>query len=111
MYDSLMLTFGALVITGLSVLLAAEGITWLYWVGGLSMYFFSYMISSVYALSISFVILALALAYAMKWITSFRKFLITVISAIVIWRVSILITDDSILFLPAAFIFKVFGLS
>ncbi len=114
MYSAMVLTFGSLVITSLSILLAIEGRKWLYWVGGISMYFFSFMTGfsiGLYALGISFAIFALALAHTMKWITSFRSSFITVIIALAIWGASIMLLDDAVLFLPIILILKAFGLS
>ena len=102
-----------LAVTGLAVLLSLKGGKKYYWAGSVAMYFFSFITGfsiGLLTLSISFILLALALAHSMKWIKGFLHSLVTASIALIAWGGSVYFIDDYWLFLPITFVFRVFGL-
>lgn len=101
-------------ITILAVVLALKINPKYYWIGGLTSYFFSFLGSfsiGIYTLSITFVLLALALAHKMGWIKNHWHSMLVIVISLVVWILSILTIDDAWLFFPVGLIFKALGLA
>lgn len=95
-----------LAITIISVILAIKKDPKYYWVGALTSYIFSFLGSwsiGIYTLSITFVLLALALAHKMGRIKNNFSSLIVIFIALLIWLLSITFIDDYWLFFPFHF--------
>jgi|GEM_PF-1911158 len=108
------LAYLMLAVTGLAVWLAVKGDKKYYWVGGIAMYFFSFIAGfsiGLLTLSISFVLLALAITHRMRWVNNSWHSVATVIVAIVAWGGSVNFIDDYWFFLPIIFVCKIFGLA
>lgn len=90
-------------LTILAVILAVGVSPKYYWLGALTSYIFSFLggfTIGLCLLSITFILLALALAHTWGWIHKPLHSMVTISMAVIIWLVSIKTIDDYWLFWP-----------
>lgn len=94
--------FAALLLTalGATILAIFRRPAW-YWVAGIAAYFWSGMsVIGMLLVSISFVLLALAIGHSAGWIHSAKQSLVAIAASLVIWLVVLLTVDDYWVFWP-----------